>query len=154
MGKAPVTFAVGGTHHKLPIIATVNIQGKSRSMIIDESLHADRLIEFLEVLIKDTKIKVFLILGNLRVHHSKPLKAWVQLNAQKIKLLYLPSCNPELNPEERLNAPLKHAMTSKVPVRTKAKFRAAATEHMTMLEKNPERVNKYFGDRKVAYAAS
>jgi len=66
----------------------------------------------------------------------------------------LPSYSPELNPEERLNADLKHVITSKVPVRTKAKLRAAATDHMTMLEQNPERVRRYFGDPKVAYAAS
>ncbi len=35
-----------------------------------------------------------------------------------------------------------------------AKLRAAATEHMTMLEQTPQRVKKYFGDPKVAYAAS
>ena len=41
-------------------------------MIIDESFNADRLIEFLEALIKDAGKKVFLILDNLRVHPSKP----------------------------------------------------------------------------------
>ena len=47
---------------------------------------------------------------------------------------YLPSYSPELNPEERLNANLKHAIGTKVPVRTKAKLKAAATQHMTDLE--------------------
>ena len=153
-GKTPVTFAVGGTRHKLSMIATVTNQGKTRWMIIDESFNSDKLIEFFQALIKDTQRKVFLILDNLRVHHSKPVKAWVLDNAGKIELFYLPSYSPELNPEERLNADLKHAISSKVPVRTKAKLRAAATEHMTMLEQTPERVQKYFGDPKVAYAAS
>lgn len=94
-----------------------------------------------------------LILDNFWVHHSKPVRAWALFNAQKIELFYLPSYSPELNAEERLNADLKHAMTSKVPVRTKAKLRAAATENMTKLEQKPERVQKYFGDPKVAYAA-
>jgi len=40
-----------------------------------------------------------------------------------------------------------------MPVRTKAKLRQAATEHMTMLEQNPERVIGYFQDRHVKYAA-
>ena len=39
-------------------------------------------------------------------------------------------------------------------IRTKVKLRAAATEHMTMLEKTPEPVKKYFGDPIVAYAVS
>ena len=98
--------------------------------------------------------KIFLILDNLRVHHSKPVKEWSAQRKEDIELFYLPSYSPELNPEERLNADLKHAIGSKVPVRTKAKLRAAATEHMTMLENTPERVRKYFGDKHVAYAAS
>lgn len=152
-GKTPVTYAVGGTRQKLSMIATVTNRGQTRWMIIDEAFNADRLIEFLEALIKDAGKKVFLILDNLRVHHSKPVKDWVAKRPDKIELFYLPSYSPELNPEERLNADLKQAIGSKVPARTQAKLRAAATEHMTQLEKTPERVIAYFQDPHVKYAA-
>jgi DDE superfamily endonuclease len=72
---------------------------------------------------------------------------------EQIELFYLPSYNPQLNPEERLNADLKQKMSKRVPVRTKAKLRQAATEHMTMLEQTPERVIGYFQDRHIRYAA-
>ena len=152
-GKTPVTFAVGGTRQKLSMIATVTNQGTTRWMIIDEAFNSDKLIAFLEALIKDAGKKVFLILDNLRVHHSKPVKAWVEAHQDKIELFYLPSYSPELNPEERLNADLKQALYTKVPVRTKAKLKAAATEHMQTLEKSPERVKKFFQDARVKYAA-
>jgi len=152
-GKTPVTYAVGGTRQKLSMIATVTNQGKTRWMIIDEAFNSDKLIEFLEALTKDAGRKVFLILDNLRVHHSKPVKAWVEERKDKIELFYLPSYSPELNPEERLNADLKHSIGSKVPARTKAKLKTAATEHMTRLEQNPDRVRSYFQDPHVKYAA-
>ena len=152
-GKTPVTFAVGGTRHKLSMIATVTNQGKTHWMIIDEGFNADKLIEFLDALIKDAGRKVFLILDNLRVHHSKPVKMWVEEHKEKIELFYLPSYSPELNPEERLNADLKQALYTKVPVRTKAKLKTATTEHMQVLEKSPERVKKFFQDARVRYAA-
>lgn len=139
-GKTPVTYTVGGTRHKLSMIATVTNQGKTRWMIIDEAFNADRLIEFLEALVKDAGRKVFLILDNLRVHHSKPVKAWVAERTHQIGLFYLPSYSPELNPEERLNADLKQAIGTRVPARTKATLRSATTEHMLNLEKSPERV--------------
>ncbi len=126
---------------------------KLRWMIIDEAFNADKLIEFLASLIKDAGKKVFLILDNLRVHHSKPVKQWVKEHQDKIELFYLPSYSPELNPQERLNADLKHAIGTKVPVRTKAKLKLAATEHMTKLEKSPERVKSFFQDPRVKYAA-
>lgn len=152
-GKTPVTYTVGGTRQKLSMIATVTNQGKTRWMIIDEAFNSDKLIEFLEALVKDAGKKVFLILDNLRVHHSKPVKAWAAERQDKIELFYLPSYSPELNPEERLNADLKHAIGTKVPVRTKAKLKLAATEHMLNLEQSPERIKKFFQDPRVKYAA-
>ena len=63
---------------------------------------------------------------------------------EQIELFYLPSYSPQLNPEERLNADLKQEMSRRVPVRTKAKLREAANEHMAMLDRTPERVIGYF----------
>ena len=153
VGKTPVAYVVGGTRQKLSMIATVTNQGKARWMIIDEAFNSDKLIEFLKALIKDAKRKVFLILDNLRVHHSKPVKAWLEENREMIEVFYLPSYSPELNPEERLNADLKHAIGAKVPARTKIKLKAAANDHMIMLENTPERVKSYFQDPRVKYAA-
>ena len=152
-GKTPVAMAIGGTRQKLSMIATVTNQGKTRWMIIDDAFDADKLIEFLQALIQDAGKKVFLILDNLRVHHSKLVKAWVAEREDQIELFYLPSYSPQLNPEERLNADLKQEMGKRVPVRTKARLRDAANQHMTMLEQCPERVIGYFQDRRVRYAA-
>ena len=55
--------------------------------------------------------------------------------------------------DKRLNADLKYAIGSKVPVRTKAKLKAAATDHMQKLDQTPERVKSYFQDIYVKYAA-
>ena len=48
------------------------------------------------------------------MHHSKPVKAWLQKNKDKIEVFYLPSYSPELKPDELLNAYLKYALGSKV----------------------------------------
>ena len=152
-GQTPVAYAVGSTRQKLSMIATVTNQGKARWMIIDEAFNSDKLIEFLQALIKDANRKVFLILDNLRVHHSKPVKAWLKKNREMIEVFYLPSYSPELNPEERLNADLKHVISAKVPARTRTKLKAAANDHMSMLENNPERVKSYFQNPRVKYAA-
>ena len=44
-GKKPVAIAVGGTRHKLLMIATVTNLGKTRWMIIDEAFDADKFIK-------------------------------------------------------------------------------------------------------------
>ena len=99
-GKTPVVMAVGGKDQKLSMIATVTNQGKARWMIIDEAFDADKLIQLLQALIKDAGKKVFLILDNLRVHHSKLVKAWVAQRQDQIELFYLPSYSPQRNPED------------------------------------------------------
>lgn len=97
--------------------------------------------------------KVFLILDTLRVHYSNIIKVWVAEHKEQIELFYLPSYSPQINPEERLIAALKPEMSKRVPVRTKAKYCQAATEHMTMRVQTPERIIGYFQDRDVKYAA-
>ncbi|MGA9129217.1 MAG: IS630 family transposase, partial [Terracidiphilus sp.] len=152
-GDTPVAFIVGGTRQKLSMISTVTNQGKTSWMIIDGNFNHLRLIEFFEALIKQAGRKVFLVLDNLGVHHCKPVKEWLAANVKQIEAFYLPSYSPELNPDERLNGDLKQAIETRVPCRTKDKLRKAATEHMTAIEKNPERIKSFFEDPKIAYAA-
>ncbi len=59
------------------------------------------------------KRKVYLILDNLRVHHSKLVKKWVEKNKDEIELFYLPSYSPEKNPDEYLNCDLKYDLSDK-----------------------------------------
>ncbi len=152
-GQTPVARVVGGTRQKLSMISTVTNQGKTCWQIIDGNFNHERLIEFLLALIKQAGRKVFLVLDNLGVHHCKPVKAWLEEHATEIEVFYLPSYSPELNPDERLNASLKHAIGSKVAMRTKAKLQTAAEQHMTELNGAPERVAAFFRDPRVAYAA-
>jgi transposase len=89
----------------------------------------------------------------LRVHHSKPVKAWLDEYKAKIEVFFLPSYSPQLNPDERLNADLKYALGSTVAMRTKSTLWDATAEYMMMLEKSPERVQSYFQDPRVQHAA-
>ncbi|MCS6764382.1 MAG: IS630 family transposase [Candidatus Protistobacter heckmanni] len=155
-GQTPVTMAVRGTRQKLSIISTVTNQGKASWMIIDGAFNHEKLIEFFEALVADGKRagkKVFLILDNLGVHHCKPVKAWLAEHQADIEVFYLPSYSPELNPDERLNADLKHVISTRVPVITKAKLHAAAKNHMAFIEIHSERVKSYCQDPRVKYTS-
>lgn len=79
-------------------------------MALKEALNADSFITFLKQLVKHRKRKVFLIVDNLRVHHRKLVKAWLEENKERIELFYPPSYSPELNPDEYLNSHLKRTV--------------------------------------------
>ncbi len=153
-GQTPETRAVWGRRESFSMISSVTNQGKCRWMMIDGAFNSDRFIEFMESLVKDTECKIFLIMDNLKVHHSKPVKAWLEDNSSDIEAFYLPSYSPELNPDERLNADLKHAITTQVPARTRERLKKKTTEHMNMIQSNPQRVMAYFQDPVVNYAAN
>ena len=56
-----------------------------------------------------------MILDNLRVHHTKPVKGCLAEHKQDIEVFYLPSYSPDLNPNEMANADLKQAVTKLAP---------------------------------------
>jgi len=58
-----------------------------------------------------------------------------------------------VTPEVRLDTDLKHVIGRNMPVRTKAKLRAAAEQHMETIGNEPGRVNACFRDPRVKYAA-
>jgi hypothetical protein len=95
--------------------------------------------------------KVFLILDNLGIHHCQPVNAGLVDHVADIEAFDLPRYRPELNLDERLNADLKHAISTRVPVRTKAKLYAAIA-HVTFVESRPARVKSCFQDPPVKYA--
>ncbi len=71
IGETPVRL-VSGSRFSTNMISTVTNRGKLRFMLYRETLTAPVLIRFLSRLIRDAEgRKVFLILDNLRVHHSK-----------------------------------------------------------------------------------
>jgi len=151
-GRTPVV-RVNNKRHGLSVISTVTNKGQMRWRIFDGALNADILIDFLRRLIKGAARKLFLILDNLRVHHAKPVKVWLAEHADAIEVFYLPSYSPELNPDEMANADIKQAVTKLAPARTKLQLVKATARHLRSVQRQPERIRKYFEHDPVRYAA-
>ena len=151
-GQTPV-IRVNNKRHGLSVISTVTNKGQMRWRIFDGALNANILIDFLRRLIKGASKKLFLILDNLRVHHAKPVKDWLAEHADAIEVFYLPSYSPELNPDEMANADIKQAVTTLAPARTKLQLVKATARHLRSVQRQPERIRKYFEHGPVRYAA-
>jgi transposase len=151
-GQTPVV-RVNNKRHGLSVISTVTNKGQMRWRIFDGALNTNILIDFLRRLIRGAAKKIYLILDNLRVHHAKPVKAWLADHAQAIEVFYLPSYSPELNPDEMANADIKQAVTKLAPARTKLQLVKATARHLRSVQRQPERIRKYFEHGPVRYAA-
>lgn len=151
-GKTPVV-RVSNKRSSLSVISSVTNKGQMRWKMFEGAANADILIDFMGRLIKGAPKKIFLILDNLRVHHSKPVKQWLARHDEQIKVFYLPSYSPELNPDELANADIKQAVTTQAPARTRLQLVKATTRHLRSVQKKPERIRRYFEHEPVRYAA-
>jgi hypothetical protein len=139
---------------RVNLISTVTNQGQVRFMVYDSKMNSQTLIKFMGRLIKDSEKKVFLILDNLKVHHSYMVKDWLKEHETQIEVFHLPAYSPELNPDEYLNCDLKVGVHSGVPARTKDQLKKKAISHLRKLQKLPGRVKRYFRHPKITYAGA
>jgi transposase len=152
IGRTPVRKSMS-KKFSVNMISTVTAQGKVAFMVYRGRMNADVFIDFMKRLLKYKRRKVFLIVDNLRVHHSRLVKEWVAVHSDKIELFYLPSYSPQHNPDEYLNCDLKQGISSKKAPRNEDQLEALIIEHMNMLESKPSRVRSYYRHPKIAYAA-
>ena len=152
-GRTPVR-EVSGSRFSMNMISSVTNRGKLRFMLYTETMTSAVFLRFLQRLVKDAKgRKIFLILDNLRVHHSREVKIWVKERESLIELFYLPAYSPELNPDEYLNGDMKRRIKTGPAVRNLAGLEKRVRSVMRKIQLNVELVKSYFRHEKVAYAA-
>lgn len=149
-GSAPV-LKVNPKLEKINMISAISSQGTCRFMCYEETMTQQRFIEFMKRLVKDARRKVFFIVDNLKVHHGKLVKAWLEENKDKIEVFYTPTYSPDLNPDEYLNNMLKQSVHSGTLPRTKNDLRKKTNSFMRSLQKKKQRVMRIFDHKKLTY---
>lgn len=142
-GKTPVIKSTG-KRFQMNMISTVTNKGTLRFMLFEESFTTDVFLRFLNRLVKGSETKIFLISDNLRVHHAKLLKPWLEKNKDKIELFHLPSYNPELNPGEQLNQDVKSNAVGRKRAKTIVEMKNNIMHYLFGTQKSPELVKSYF----------
>ena len=122
-------------------------------MVVDGAVKAPTFIRFLRRLVRDARRKTFLILDRLKAHRAGQTRDWLAAHRSEIGVHHLPAYSPELNPDEGVNADLKHAVPRKAPARSRQQLERAAISHMRSLSKRPERVRSIFQHQQFRYAA-
>ena len=150
-GRTPIIRLTAKTN-SVNMISAITNQGKMRFMMYRDTMTGKILINFMTRLRKDAGGKVFLILDNLRAHHGKKVKKWLENHKEEIAVFYLPSYSPELNPDEYLNGNLKAKVHSGIPARNQNELEHKTRSFMRTLSKRPGHVRSYFGHPKVQYA--
>jgi transposase len=136
------------------VMSAVSNRGSARWMVYKGALDAALLIRFLERLVRSMQgRKVYLILDNLRVHHSKLVKAWLAENLAAIAVYHLPSYSPELNPDEHLNRALKSKLSHLPVARDERSLQKQIIGRLRSCQRQPSRIRSFFTSSYTQYAA-
>jgi transposase len=89
-GKTPV-IKKPGSRFKINMLAAISPQGFMNWMVFEDNCDSKKFIEFLGRMRRQIKQKIFLVVDNHRVHHSKKVKAWVEKYKDYIEIFF---CHP------------------------------------------------------------
>ena len=136
------------------VMSAVTNRGSARWMVYQGALHAALLIRFMKRLVRQMQgRKVYLILDNLRVHHSAPVKAWLAEHPAEIAVHHLPSYSPELNPDERLNRTLKSKLGQLPAAKDERTLHRQTLGQLRSCHRQPELIRSFFTSTPTQYAA-
>ena len=152
-GQTPV-IKKQGKRLRTNMISAVSNKGHVRFMVYSSKMTQQVFMIFLRRVTKTFDQKVFMIVDNLKVHHGKLVKKWVEENAGQIELFFIPSYSPELNPDEYLNRDLKKNVNRTLAPRTETDLKRNLISFMRKIQKLPNRIRKYFKSRHIAYASA
>lgn len=145
IGKTPV-FRRSGNRFSCNMISTITNLGKLSFMIFHKNFTSGVFLKFLNRLIQQASKqrfrKIFLIVDRHRVHRSNQIQEWLTSNEKAIRIFYLPSYCPEVNPNEFLNQDVKTHLGKK-PVKNKAEMIKNLNNHLRKGQKQPEIIQKF-----------
>ena len=151
-GKTPV---VAGTGQRFGcnMMSAITNRGDLAFMIFKRRFTAPVCVQFLRRLVKHAERKVFLILDGHPVHKSGAVRRWLEENAARIEVFFLPGYAPELNPDEMLNQDVKaNAIRRKRP-KTRRDLMHNLRRYLHKRREDPDLVKRYFHHNSVRYAA-
>lgn len=99
---------MNGRRFRVNIMSAVASRGSLWFTVFPGKFTAKVFTAFLDRLARQVGRKVHVIADRHPVHRSKAVRAWLKENAERIELHPMPGYSPELNPDELLNADLKH----------------------------------------------
>jgi transposase len=151
-GETP-TIKKSGSRFKCNMLAAISAEGVMNWMVFEDNFTAETFIVFLKRLVRQIKVKIFLIVDNHKVHHSKKVMNYVVKNKDKIELFYLPPYCPDMNPQELVNQDVKSNCNNFRPLRTMQDLTINLRYYLTQVQYNAQKLKNYFKKQEVAYAA-
>jgi transposase len=152
-GKTPI-IPGPGKRFGCNMISTITNRGRLAFMVFKTRFTTTVAIDFLRRLVRHSRKKVFLIWDGHPVHRSIKVKKWIKKNQEQIRVFFLPSYSPELNPDELLNQDVKSNAVGRRRVKDQSEMISNVRSYLWSTQRRPDIVKSYFNEEHVRYAAS
>jgi transposase len=148
-GKRPVVKKTG-KRYGVNSISAISPQGHFRFCLYEGGFNGKVYIDFLKKLEATIEGKITLIVDRHPVHLQKKVKQFIESTNGKIKVYYLPSYSPELNPDEQVWNHAKPLVHKRFP-KSKKEFIAKVRSTLHSLQKQLSLIQSFFSHPDVRY---
>ena len=155
-GETPVVFGTG-QRFRCNMISSITNRGRLAFMLFRQRFTARVFINFLGRLLRmtrKTRRKVFLIADGHPVHKARSVSRWLAEHAAHIRIFWLPSYSPELNPDELLNQDVKTKALGRIRPLNLPEMMDNVRSYLRITQRNSRLVKNYFREEHVRYAAN
>ena len=109
-------------------------------------MNEDDIISFLDQLLSDIEVFLYIFWDNIMIHRSKKVKKYLGTHNDRLVTRRIPAYSPELNPDEFVWNVLKYQeLPNFCPIDMEV-LKFTVTETMNRLKNNPGRLKKAIRD--------
>lgn len=150
-GQTPIVRRTG-KRYGINSVSAISRRGKLRFMLFEGTCTAGVFVTFLRRLLANATHPVTLIVDGHPTHKTQAVRRFVTSTNGMLKLYFLPPYSPELNPDEQVWNNTKHSLKRR-SMGGRQQFVAEIRKHLLSLQRQADKVSRFFLHPDVAYAA-
>jgi transposase len=114
------------------------------------AIKSEQIIEFLGALMRQIDKKLLIVWDGVGMHKSRKVRAWLEQQAGRIAIAFLPPYAPELNPVEAIWGYLKKNEIANLCVASIAEMSDFARRRLRSMQRRPKLVRAFWQQAELA----
>ena len=151
-GRTPVILGTG-QRFRCNLISAITNRGQLQFMVFKERFTVRVFLKFLRRLVRQNRRKIFLMLDSHPVHVAKATVHWFRTRQATLRVYFLPSYSPELNPDEYLNQDVKTNAVGRTRPLDRREMIGNLRAYLRSTQAHHSLVKRYFQEEHVRYAS-
>ena len=125
-----------------------------KGLVEEGHIDSQRYIAFLRRVLEKSTHPIFVISDNVSFHKSADVRMFLAMNRKKIRMFFLPTHAPELNPDEQVWNEIKNNQLGKQSIKNKLDLHKRIHRAFTSLQRQVNKIRAFFQLPDTRYAAS